>query len=96
MWFMFSLSAFQDISIKIENPNLSLENHHQTFSNGHTNSAKIYWRYWLAGTFEVLWFLVAICDIIMRSLNQDVPAKPTIGTMCLQDNLADCVDTGGL
>ena len=32
----------------------------------------------------------------MRRLSQNVPAKPPFGTMCLQDNLADCADSGGL
>ena len=41
-------------------------------------------------------YLFAIRDNITRRLSQHVPAKSSNGTMCLQDNLADCADSGGL
>ena len=40
--------------------------------------------------------LTIIRDNIMRRLSLNMPAKPPFVTMCLQDNLADCKDSGGL
>ena len=32
----------------------------------------------------------------MRGFGLNVPAKPSFSAMCLQDNLVDCADSGGL
>ena len=46
--------------------------------------------------FEVLTVVFTICNNFMCSFSQNVPAKPPSCPICLQDNLADCTESGGL